>query len=324
MVVRTVSPAAPGHPLVAGLAGLDALRDDLRHLAALEVARNFPRDDKGRLQAGAVVLLARYGSAAPLPRFREVWLVAEGPARRSDPQVITVKLDLLIGENHPHNWSRLRWWWDARSVPLGEQERWGVTGAALRAVTGPRRSQALARLHAAWREGALSRAERIALCTALQDDGRFEDALRLCDVEHSGEISRLLNAEKFHLRGGCDHPPASAFPARAAKLRRALWEAAPWRFAEGLEAAQARLDAWRQERPGRERKTPQMRLIILPGSKHARKPCLMLECAAGGGPRLAIHFTASNVACPESEWKRPVELDIARWGGAGTPPGGRS
>src|SRR5262245_30534501 len=56
VVVRTVSPAAPGHPLVAGPTGLGALRDDLHHLAVLEVARNFPRDDKGRLQAGAVVL----------------------------------------------------------------------------------------------------------------------------------------------------------------------------------------------------------------------------------------------------------------------------
>jgi hypothetical protein len=77
--------------------------------------------------------------------------------------------------------------------------------------------------------------------------------------------------------------------------------------------AQARLDAWRRERPGRSAQLPQLRLFIFPGSLHSRKPELMLVPGPGGQPRLSIVFTASNVVLPEAFWKRPVELDIARW-----------
>src|SRR5205085_9615662 len=100
------------------------------------------------------------------------------------PQVITVRLDLLIGENHPHDWSGVRWWWDRRHRSLGEQARWGITGTALRAVTGPRRAGQLARLWAGRQAGTLTRPQRIALCTALQDEGRFEDALRVSEVDY--------------------------------------------------------------------------------------------------------------------------------------------
>jgi hypothetical protein len=150
----------------------------------------------------------------------------------------------------------------------------------------------------------------------LQDEGRFEEALRLSGVEYPEELSRLLNGEQFLFTGGCDHLPPAAMVARAAKLRRALWEAAPWRFAQGLASAQARLDAWAREKRGRSAKVPPLRLFIFPGSTHARKPGLMLEPGPGGQPRLSIVFTASNVVLPETVWKRPVELDIARWCGA--------
>jgi uncharacterized protein (TIGR02996 family) len=312
-VVVAVNPSAPGYALGDGMTGFGALAEDLKHLSPREVARIFPRDDKGRLQLNCTVLLDSYRCTEAVPRYRELWLTATGPARRSDPQVITVKLDLLIGENHAHNWSQERWWWDRRCASYDDQARWGITGAALRAVTGPRRGKRVAELQAGWRVGKLTPAERISLCTVLQDEGRFEEALRISGVEYPEELSRLLNGEKFRLPGGCDHPAAEAMSARAAKLRRALWEAAPWRFAQGLEAAQARLDAWRQERSGRSAMVPQLRLFIFPGSTHARKPGLMLVPNAAGQPRLSIVFTASNVVLPESHWKRPVELDIARW-----------
>jgi uncharacterized protein (TIGR02996 family) len=319
-VVVAVDPARPCYAPAEDPAGAAALASDLRHLSAIDLARNFPRDDRGLLRLDCTVLLARYPFAGTLPRFRELWLAATGPARRSDPQVLTVRLDLLIGENQPHDWSRVRWWWDRRRRSLGERARWGITGADLRAVTGPRRAAQLARLWAGWKAGTLTRPQRIALCTALQDEGRFEDALRVSEVDYPEALSRLLNGEKFRLPGGGDYAGPKATDARAQKLRRALWESAPWRFAQALADAQARLDAWRAERPRRAPKTPQLRLFIFPGSLYARKPGLMLVPGHGGRPRLAIVFTASNVVAPESAWKRPVELDIARWCGGNDSP----
>jgi hypothetical protein len=64
-------------------------------------------------------------------------------------------------------------------------------------------------------------------------------------------------------------------------------------------------------------KVPQPRLFILPSAPHARKPGLMLLQGDSGRPQLAFRFTAANVVLPESAWKRPVELDLARW--CGTP-----
>jgi uncharacterized protein (TIGR02996 family) len=336
-VLVLADPTNPGYRLADGPIGNTALfedsladgptcggnlAEDLRHLSRLEIARNFPRDDAGRLQLDRTVLLAGYRCAEELPRGRELWLAAVGPARRSDPQVITVRLDLLIGDNQPHNWLQTRWWWDQRYQALDEQARWGITGAALRSVTGPNRGRKVAELETRWQAGTLTSAERITLCTALQDDGRFEDALRVCEVEYPEQLSRMLDAEPFRLSGGCCEPgTVKSATARAKKLRRALWEAAPWRFRRALADARAQLDAWRKSRSGRPRKIPQLRFFILPGSSHhARKPGLMLVPGAGGQPRLSFVFTASNVVLPETVWTRPVELDIARWC---RPPGAR-
>jgi hypothetical protein len=160
----------------------------------------------------------------------------------------------------------------------------------------------------------LTPTQRIVLCTALQDDGRFEDALDLCEVEYPRELSRMLDGDRFRLRGCCEPGTAASATARARKLRRALWEAAPWRFAQALNDAQERFDEWTRARSGRARKTPELRFFILPGSSHhARKPGLMLVPGTEGRPRLDFIFTASNVVLPESAWIRPVELDIARW-----------
>ena len=312
-VVADIDPAHPGHPVADQSPGAADLAEDLAHLSAWEIARNFPRDDKGRLQLNCAVLLAPYRSAIPLPLLREVWLTAAGPARRSDPQVITVKLDLLIGDNHPHNWSRARWYWDRRCQTLNEQARWGITAADLQAVTGQRRGRRFTELWAGWQGGRLTPPERIALCTALQDEGRFEDALRVCEIAYPEELSQLLNGENRRLSGGGDYPTVEARAARAEKLRRALWESAPWRFAQALSDAQARLDAWTKARSGRPTKVPQLRLFIFPGSPQARKPGLMLVPAGSGRARLSIVFTASNIVAPETTWKRPIELDIARW-----------
>jgi uncharacterized protein (TIGR02996 family) len=313
-VCLAVVPANPGH-VFADVPTRAAFAGDLRHLSLLDVARHFPRDDKGRLQLDCTVLLAGYACAGELPRYRDLWLVAAGPARRSDPQTITVKLDLVIAENHGHNWSRVRWWWDRRHTGTSEEARWGITGVELRGVTGPQGGRQFAALEARRKNGTLTQRERILLCTALQDAGRFEEALQVCVVEYVTDITRILNTDRFSFSRGRVDPSKKMIAARAQKLRRALWEMAPWRLEQALAAEQARLDDWRTGRPGRAHKTPQPRLFIMPGSRAARKPGLTLVSGSEGRPQLVIRFTAANVVLPESDWKRPVELDIARWCG---------
>jgi uncharacterized protein (TIGR02996 family) len=306
--------ARPGHRL--STSSQETLASDLRHLSALAVAQNFPRDDDGRLRLNCEVLLGQYACTEALPRLRELCLVATGPARRSDPQIINVRLELLIPENQQHDWSEMRWWWDEREARRNENARWGVSSRALREITGRRRDGKIAELQKLWRANRLTDSQRAALCTALQDDGRFEDALRLCGVEFPETLSRMLDAEPFKLRGGCCEPGTKESAAvRALRLRRALWEAAPWRWLAVLNSIQRRLDAWREARANRPRKTPELRFFILPGSSHhARKPGLMLLWGNSGNPRLDFIFTAANVTLPESSWMRPVELDIGRWG----------
>jgi uncharacterized protein (TIGR02996 family) len=313
-VAIMVNADAPGHVL----ANPAAFCADLEHLSRLELARNFPRDEKGRLELRQVVLLSQHACEEDLPRGRDLWLIAKGPDRRSDPQVITVELEPLIGDNHLHNWSHLRWWWDDRAASLDDFARWGVTAAALCEVTGPHRSAAVRKLETRRASEKLNSAEKIALCTAWQDDGRFEDAMKLYEIEYAEEISRMLNGEAFVLRNGCCEPGnEKSANLRGQRMRFALWQSAPWRFSAALGDAQQRLDDWRRARPGRPRKTPQLRFFILPGSSHhSRKPGLMLVPGKDGKPCLDFVFTAANVALPESAWTRPIELDIVRFGPA--------
>jgi uncharacterized protein (TIGR02996 family) len=298
----------PAYPLTDGSEGRGAFADDVRHLAPDEIARHFPRDDRGRFQ-DCTVLLARYRSAGPLPRGRDLWLTAVGPVRRGDAQEIVVRLEPLFSENHGHNWSASRWHWDQRSLAADERTRWGIKAAELRAVTGPRGEARVAKLKAKAEAGKLSATERIALGTAWQDQGRFEDALRLHGIDYPDDMSRLLNGERFRFTRGCDHPKPEAMAARAPKLRRALWEMAPWRLHQALALS-------REIRRGSRSSGGPLRLFIFPGAPHARKPGLMLVPDPAGQPRLTIDFSGSNTVAAETFWKRPVELDIARWHGA--------
>jgi hypothetical protein len=289
----------------------DRLAEEVRHLDHEGIARNFPREEKGRLRLDCDVVLALFDCSGTLPRFSDLCLIARGPARRSDPQRITVRLEPLIVDHQHHDWTFARWYWDCRAARTGERERWGVTAAELRSVTGEGRAPVVARLEAESRAGTLTPAGRAMLCTAYQDAGRFEDALRLCGIEFPPQVSGLLDAERPKLPGP-DWPPATAWEERSARLRRALWLAAPWRFAEAVQRVQARWAAWAAKKPGRGRKSAPMRMFMFTGMKTARRPGLMLERVPGGA-RLSIVFTAANVAVAETAWQRPVELDVARW-----------
>lgn len=290
---------------------VERLREDLKMLDRAAIVRNFPRDDDGRLTLGVVIPLASYSPTRHSTVERDVWLTAVAPERRRDPQVIQVKLESLIGENHRHHWQHVRSYWDLRHRGRPTMASSIAAQADLAYVTGPTRSARLGEFAKLARERELSAGEKIAYCTALQDDGQFEAAFELFGIRLVRSLRRMLNGEGNVLTGGRVDPTKSDLDA-AAKLRRTLWEAAPWGFATALQAEQLRLDAWRAEKSGRSRKAAELRLMIVPGAWGVRRP-IVTTFEGREGLALEVVFTGSNAITPLAHWQRPLELDLERW-----------
>jgi hypothetical protein len=297
---------------------IPALRQEAReHLAAdlacldpVELLSNAPRDAHGRLALSAAMLLAAYETIEPQRPTYQLWLAAHTPTRRRDPQVVTLKLRPLIGENHPLRWDSARWLWNSRAQGIGEAERWGVTGLPVAALGLEGRQQRIATLemHCGPAQGDLR--DRVWLCMLLQDEGRIEAALALCGVELAPALSEILRGHRLHLDYGKTAERWARF------LQEELRSAAPWRFAATIEAEADRLRAWARARRGRKVRAPRLRLFPLPNQTQQSKTLVML---VGVGPdfrlpRLDIEYTAWNARLAEPLWRRPLDLDLVRFG----------
>jgi len=88
---------------------------------------------------------------------------------------------------------------------------------------------------------------------------------------------------------------------------------APWLLADAVRAAADASSA-------RRRRIPLLKLAIFPGQHHIRKASLVLTAADrnGSGPRLEIQTTGSNRRLHETAWRRPLEIDLLRYGLAET------
>ena len=284
--------------------------NDLIDLSPEAIARNFPRDDRGRWELSASVMLARYDCEALTDR--ELYLAACSPARRKDEQVIEVRREVMFGVNQIHDWTAAPWMWRRSAQTTDEETRWGVDHRIVELTRFGAESCSIQDLEAKRNSGDLDDTETAALCTLLQDAGRFEEALQLCNVSYPKELSRMLFAEEFSLSGGCDCMYEGASELRGAKLRRNLWEAAPWKFAEAVKREQQRLDQWRAAKSGRPRKSVQLNLFIVPKQRHSRKAKLVLV-ESKDGPELQFDFNGSNATAAYQWWKRPVEIDVLRF-----------
>jgi hypothetical protein len=286
---------------------LAALRDDLRHLSPRQLLWHYPRDARGRLPLGEQVLLAPCGPAPTHPQGRRLWLVAASPAKRRDPQVLTVRLLPVIDANHAHRWDAARWLWDDRLRDTPPAERWGVADLPLADLGLDAWRERLDRFSA---DATATPTERAARCILLQDAGRLAEALSLYDVELTLEVEQLLEGRS---PGYGWHDQAAAW---GEAVQEGLRACAPWRFAPLLAAALEAQQRRVTEKRSRKWKAPVFRLFRLPHQTQQSKAMVVLTVRdrKSGRPQLALDWSASNERLPLVAWQRDTDLDLLRFG----------
>jgi hypothetical protein len=282
--------------------------EDLAALLPENLLWHFPRDERGRLALGERVLLAAYDGDAPLGQGRRLWLAAEAPARRRDPQVVTLRLVSAIGENHTHQWSEARWLWDARAQQASQADRWGVADLPLARLGWDAWRTALDEAPAA--SAPPTPAERATRCLWLQDAGRLREALALYDVELTPAVEQILDGEPL----GYHYRDYAAPWARA--TQEALRASALWRFPPLVQQATAAREAWVAEKRSRRWSPPLLRLFWLPHQTQQSKESVVLvpRGRTDPRPRLDVESSAHNARLPAVAWRRPLEIDLLRFG----------
>jgi hypothetical protein len=283
--------------------------DDVRDMAR-RIAVAFPREADGRLPLGVVAALARIGDAPVNDLLRAPWLVAAGPAKRRDPQQVTIDVQEIILANHPHRWDSHPAIWDPALPPPSDADRWGVAGLDLSRLGLEDRDTRIAALSAACEKPDASEAERAMLCILLQDAGRLGEALALFGLRADDDIWRIVSGDAL--------TPAFAQhrAAWAESVCEALRTCAPWTIRRSIAADVERQKAWAAEKKGRRRQPPRFRLFHLPHQPQQSKVSLMLtaETVDGDRPRFDLEASASNFRLPEVLWKRSGDLDLRRFG----------
>jgi hypothetical protein len=300
-VVLEFDPLSP--PVALPTPEREALAADVANISPPRLAFHLPRDEKGRLELGATALLTSYDSDEALGGKR-AWLAALAPARRRDGQELRIALRPIARSPYAHTWDAARWLWDRRAEPAPEAERWGVAGLDVGALGLDGRATRLVDLERRGGNGA-SDAERVALCILLQDEGRLEEAFALFGISLSAEVTRLIH-------GSLIPGYIPNLPAWTAFLRRELRTAAPWLMPAVLMAEVSRRATLRSRPKG----PPRFRLCALPHQTSVAKVSVMLVARNidGTEPGLQIENTGWDFRLPEPSWKRPLELDLRRFG----------
>jgi hypothetical protein len=268
----------------------------------------FPPDHRGALALKTTVLLASYQTTSPPGRDRKLSLAAVGPQRRSDPQEIRIKLEALIPVNQEYSWERQRWRWHADSVHSDRATQWGapVPVEALAAGT-----LSPSQLMEKAQNGSADASDKAALAILLQDEGRLIDALELYGIEVDRDLKRLCGGQKIYPPARC----AYADEKWVQRLQDWMRACAPWLLTGATQCEAERIAGWVAEKKSRRPRHPVLKLLIFPGQHHSRKASLILTSTdrEGKHARLEIQATASNERLQESAWKRPLEIDLARY-----------
>ena len=268
--------------------------DAVGKVAAIE----FPRDDDGRLSLGATLVLAGVPPISTNAQLRTQWLCAVGPAKRRDPQGITVGINWIIPGNQPYRLDSLPSIWDPKLPPASNAEHWGVDWQLSKMEPGKIDEAEIDRLAALCKSGKATAADRAHLATRLQDAGRFGEAFDLYDIDVSEDVWRMASGGKLH--AGSD----DIMKAWSEATREAFWRTAPWKVA----ALIADLSLG---------KKPKYRLFALPNQPQQSKTSLMLTVNVVGKvrrPLFDVEGNGSNNRLAELLWQRPIDLDIQRFG----------
>ncbi|MGE4145594.1 MAG: hypothetical protein AB7N76_33475 [Planctomycetota bacterium] len=270
---------------------------DRRHIQELlgsvdvgKLGRFFPSGPRRRLPLGTFSLLR------PLvPRASKGhWLVARGPERRGDPQVIRVGVADMDGSRERHRWDGAPWLWHLEE-PATLERLWGVSG-----ITATRLDELPAPedLERACRDGSATPTQRAHLSVILQARGDSTAALGLHGIELGQDVEHLLSdGTRGRLNDyWASHPPPSE---AVAAVKDALRVCAPWRLEGLLQEVEAQVPSARR---------PLQLLYLAAGHRHSRRPRLALRCGAerGGRATLEIEHTASNRRVPDCRWRRPL------------------
>ncbi|QEH38031.1 hypothetical protein OJF2_66270 [Aquisphaera giovannonii] len=256
-----------------------------RDVAALNPARirqNFPWDPHGRLALDAAALLAVYPCSRRLEGGRFLTLAAIGPKRRRGEQEIRVGPALLFPVNQTHRWLDRPWLWQATEPPASE--RLGIGGGS-------------------------AEEECAARSLRLLDEGEIEEALALHGVAMEDDLLRLLGGQRIDPPACCAHPDEAWTDLLVATLR----QSAPWLLPAAVAMEGERIRHHTGKKSGRP--PTSWKLVVFPGQFHSRKASLMLVADRDGrNPRFEIEATASNARLADTSWKRPLEVDLRRYG----------
>ena len=254
--------------------GRQAFDRDRSLVNAARLRRHFPWDPAGRLALKTVVLLG--ANPNPAVKGRVACLAAVGPNRRRDDQEIRIELNSLIPVNHAHRWQDRPWLWQHVEPPV------------LRGTGGQGQE---------------------ATASGLLDEGRIEDALSLYGVTLSDDLHRLLGGQRISPPACCAHADAAWTDLLVAMLR----QSAPWLLPTAVPEEAERIRRCTGLKPGK--RALSWKAGIFPGQHHSRKASLMLATDRGGrNPRFEIEATASNARLADTSWKRPIEVDLVRYG----------
>ncbi|MFC1597757.1 hypothetical protein ACFL5Q_07460 [Planctomycetota bacterium] len=306
--LAVVVDATPGRAHNLTPEGEATLAGDLDGLLLDRIRDGFPADKRGALALKTTVLLACYGTTSPPARDRKLALAVVGPQRRSDAQEIRVRLEALIPPNQDHCWEHERWRWHADSADADSASRWGapvpVTALAARSLSASQLAEQA-------EKGNADAGDKAALAILLQDEGRLLEALELYGVEVDGDLKRLCGGQKIY-------PPACCAYADEKWVQRFhdwMRACAPWLLGQATRREAERIAAWAAEKRSRRRRLPVLRLLIFPGQHHSCKASLILTSVdlEGTRPRIEIQATGSNTRLHESGWKRPLDIDLARY-----------
>lgn len=284
----------------------DWSQDEIKEITQ-RIAKGFPRDDSGRLELGGTIILAPYGDPPVNERLRSQWLAALGPVKRRDPQIISIGIHWLIPDNEHHRWDLQQQLWNPKLPKITDGELWGIEGIDCSLIGIDNRDEHIEYLKTEMAQND-SPAIKAMLTILYQDAGRFDEALDIFGIEIHKDIWRAAQYDQDNRDVKND---------KLDFLYDCFRSCAPWKIIKNIRLETERLKMWTASKKGRPVKTPNFRINSYPRQAQASKICLMISINDPPNDyeaKFNPQYTADYSRMPDILWKRPIELDLRRFG----------